>query len=351
MLLSGEYLSRYWHYFVTCLKHLTLKKTINLIKVEYKFYRNNTDLTEVSPYILFIEVSNVCNLRCPICLMGQRKLIPRQNLISYERYVSFVNPLKERLLTVFLYNWAEPFLNPDIYKIIKWTAESNVGTIVSSNLSLPIDAERLVKSELDYLIISGDGLTQEIYEKYRVGGSLELVLKNLKEIVDIKRKLKSRRPYIEWQCLVSKYNEFQLNEIRRKIRAMGADGVRFASLNFLSLSKEAAVEAGRDWLPKNPAFRGFNSENSYRIIKKRDRKPCYWLWRSAVVNPDGSLVPCCLYDTPGLGNVLKEPLSILWNSAYFRAARKISTCDQQEDQKVICDVCAAPFVYKRSAGN
>lgn len=345
---SKERFVRYWNYLSICLRHLTLKKLFNLFRIEYRLNRNKTDLAGLSPYILFVEVSNACNLRCPVCVMGRRNLIPRKNLISYDRYISLVSPIKDRLLMTFLYNWAEPFLNPEVYNIIKWNSRSNIGTIISSNLSLPIDAEEIVKSGLDYLVISGDGITQEVYEKYRVGGRLDLVLKNLSDIVAAKRKLRSKRPYIEWQCLVSKYNEFQMGEIESRIRAIGANEVRFASMNFLSLPQDVAAKEEKEWLPENPAFHEFSSANILNAAKAGRRKACYWLWRTAVVNTDGSMVPCCLFDVPGWGDAFGEGVLNVWNNKYFNTARGMVDCSQREGKGIICSTCTAPFISRKS---
>jgi len=90
------------------------------------------------------------------------------------------------------------------------------GTVVNSNFNAPVDGERLVRSGLDHLVISGDGITQEVYEKYRVDGKINLVLDNLRKIVNAKKKYGSKLPYIEWQCLVTKWNEAQLDDIKMK---------------------------------------------------------------------------------------------------------------------------------------
>ncbi len=343
--LFHEKAARHRRYALALLRHARWSKVINLLRVEYRRARNNPNLRGLYPWSLVVDISNVCNLRCPLCTMGQRRLIPRENLMSLENYVSLVEPLRDYLFLVFLYNWAEPFFNRDIYKIIRWNTQARLATFVSSNLNVTIDAEELVRSGLQQLVISGDGITQDVYEKYRVGGNLAQVLENLKNLVAAKRRLKSRLPYIEWQCLVTRYNEGQLDEIKRTILGLGADEVRFANLNLFSADDRAA--ARRDWLPQNPAYRAFAAESPRRESERTVRRPCYWLWRTAVINANGGAMPCCLFDVPDWGNALTEPFGTLWNNERFDAARKRSSpSGGPPQQQLVCDHCDAPFLYR-----
>jgi MoaA/NifB/PqqE/SkfB family radical SAM enzyme len=342
-MLIKERILRYWRYLYVSLRYMTLRKFVNLLKIEYKLVTGNPDLKE-TPYLLLIEISNRCNLRCPVCITGRREQVLRENIISFSNYVSIVEPLKERLCAIFLYNWAEPFLNPDIYRMIDWNRRSRIGTFVSSNLSLPVDAGRLVEAGLDHLTISGDGITQEIYEKYRVGGNLELVMKNLSNIVTAKKRLRSKRPFIEWQCLVTRYNESQMNQIKKVALASGVDQVRFASINFLFFPFAAAKKIENEWLPEHKKYRSYSSDNISRISSGR-RRACYWLWRTMVVNSDGSVSPCCVSNDKGWGNALKEPFSSIWNNDYFLDARRRSSSAERKHCALACDSCNAPFIY------
>ena len=51
-----------------------------------------------------------------------------------------------------------------------------------------INFEQLVKSKLNMLTISLDGMTQDTYQKYRRNGDVALVLNNIKELVAEKKR-------------------------------------------------------------------------------------------------------------------------------------------------------------------
>lgn len=343
MRIKKEQIARYKRYLISYLRHITLRKALNLVKVEFKLARNNPNLKHIYPHFLSVEISNVCNFRCPLCQMGQRKIIPRKNIMSMKNYISLIDPLKDYLFQVFLYNWGEPFLNRDIYKIIQFNTSQNIGTVVSSNFNIPIDGKKLVESGLEHLIISGDGITQSVYEKYRVGGKIDLVLNNLKKAMEAKQKANSKFPYIEWQCLVTKWNEFQLDEIKRTVLNLGVNEVRFCNISFYSAEDTQKAEA--KWLPQNPIYRALASESL--STRKGGRRPCFWLWRTAVVNVNGGITPCCLFDIPDWGNAFDEPFLSVWNNErYIEARMRSQNNSLMRKVKLICDNCNAPFIYK-----
>jgi MoaA/NifB/PqqE/SkfB family radical SAM enzyme len=342
-------MERHKRYLFFLWRHATFRKLLNMLKIEYRLAANSPKMEGLYPYILFVEISNACNLRCPICLMGQRKLIQRKNRMSFENYVKVLEPLKDYLVIVFLYNWSEPFLNKDIYRIIEWNTKADIATVVSSNLNSPVNAISLIESDLDMLIISGDGITQDIYKKYRIGGNLDIVFENLSKIVAAKKKARSSYPFIEWQCLVTRHNEPQMDDIRRIALERGADIVRFVNLNFYSVRNGEDLDAlKKEWLPENPIYReAFGSEVNLPE-GKRIRRPCYWLWRSPIINVDGSVGPCCMYDVSSWGNALDLGFVNVWNNDIFREARLRSQRNRLEPKhRIICDRCKAPFIFKR----
>jgi MoaA/NifB/PqqE/SkfB family radical SAM enzyme len=338
-----EQLYRYRKYLEINLPHLTPLKLLNMIRVEWRLLRRNPDLSGLYPYNLILDPASGCNLRCPLCFAGQGRLVPRDNLMSLENYRRIVGPLRSYLLQVFLYNNSEPFLNRDIYDIVSWNRSSNIGSVLSSNLSIPIDAERLVASGLEYLILSVDGSTQETYEQYRVGGDLELVLSNLRSIVAARSAAGSRLPFIEWQTLVTSRNEDELEDIRSLAYDLGADVVRFANLNFYAVEGDIAEVESR-WLPRNPTYRAFSSERASRG-SNAVRRPCFWLWRTAVVSANGGVIPCCLFDTEDWGNALESSLADVWQGELYQRARRLGVSPASGRSGTLCDDCPAPFVW------
>ena len=180
-------------------------------------------------------------------------------------------------------------------------------------------AEAVVRSGLDTMIISIDGVTQEVYEQYRVAGRLDRVLDNLRLLVETKRRLGVATPYLEWQFIVMRQNEHQVEAARALAGELGVDGIIFKNVDFpWGMDDPALAER---WLPAgNPrSIREATFDRPY----KEDGGACWRLWRTAVVNWDGGLAPCCYltdkkYD---FGDVSRHSVDEIWNNERYAAAR------------------------------
>ena len=71
------------------------------------------------------------------------------------------------------------------------------------------NSEKIVRSGLNKLIISLDGMDQETYSSYRVNGNLNTVIEGLKNVTHAKKKYNSSLK-IEIQFLVNRFNEHQI---------------------------------------------------------------------------------------------------------------------------------------------
>ena len=62
------------------------------------------------------------------------------------------------------------------------------------------------------LQVSIDAVTQETYDKVRPGGSLQKVIKNLDNFLNLKIKLKNPTPLVRVNFVKTNQNEFELEE-------------------------------------------------------------------------------------------------------------------------------------------
>ena len=166
------------------------------------------------PFTISIEPTNKCNLKCLECPTGNETSKRKTGYIDIDLYKKIIDEVKDYTIYQMLYFQGEPFLHPDIFKLIKYADDNKIITSTSTNGHFlnTENNERIIQSGLKKLIISVDGTTQDTYEKYRVGGKLETVLNGIEDLILIKRKLKSKYPLIIIQFLVFKHNEHQLKE-------------------------------------------------------------------------------------------------------------------------------------------
>ena len=197
---------------------------------EWELRRQKTTL-RCQPYYYIIDVCNVCNLRCPLCPTGNLTVGRKQAMLPLSQYKEIFDKIREYALVVSLYNHGEPLLNPDVFSIIEHTHRNQVGTDISSNFNWPrpVDVNDFIRSGLDYVTVSLDGVTQESYEQYRVRGDISEVFENLKRLVSAKKALKSKTPLIEWQFIVFQHNEHEMSAAKKLASEIGVDLLRFVS--------------------------------------------------------------------------------------------------------------------------
>jgi len=187
--------------------------------------------------------------------------------------------------------------------------------------------KKLVSSGLDILIISLDGTDQKTYEKYRRGGDYRKVIEGIRKIAAEKKRQKSKTPYLVWQFLVMKQNEHQIPKVYKMADKLGIDFVRIEPVRSdtskeIFQSDEEKIAKSKAWLPKSEKLSRFNYKKKAKKVK---RKSCIFLWSMPVINPNGSVAPCCSvypekYD---FGNAFKDTLMKVWNNKMYVSSRRI----------------------------
>jgi pyruvate-formate lyase-activating enzyme len=283
------------------------------------------------PYVLNIDTNNVCNLACPFCPTGTRQLERRKSRLGFDQVRRIVDLTRSHVLAVRFYNWGEPFINPDIFEMIRYTAAAGIHTTVSSNLSVKGDglAERIVDSGLDNLHVSVDGLEQATLERYRRKADAARVFGNVARIVEVRRARRSRTPRLELVFLVFRHNEHELPRLPRLRRELGVDVFR-ASAAFINHA---------DFVPEDPR---------YLPLQTIFRHSCHYLYSELTIEADGGISPCCTnssasFDVGSLDDV--ADLRALWNGPDFVAMRAknagITYLDAAGARRAtLCDHCS-----------
>ncbi len=331
---------RYLLYAQIALRHATLRKGLNWLRVE-RDYRRRALQCSGRPYALVLDTNNICNLRCPLCPTGIGTIDRTKGRMPPATFQHIIDHVGADLFMLALHNWGEPLLNRQIFDLITYAHEANVGTVISTNGTVlrEGDAERLVTCGLDHLIFSVDGVSQGVYETYRVGGDVEKAFANMRAVVEAKRRLRGRLPLIEWQYLVRHGNEHEVPLARRKAKALGVDILKFAPLGIMLGNTTRPFDHALvdEWLTPTAPDTVAAHKADYLIPQ-----PCFWLWKSAVINYDTTIAPCCwLSQTNGdFGTLAEDTFDDIWNGPAYQAAR--SRCggrDLPDRQGTICDGC------------
>jgi radical SAM protein with 4Fe4S-binding SPASM domain len=285
------------------------------------------------PYHLVVEPTNACNLGCPLCPTGIGAKTRSKGVMKMNSYKRIIDELGETALEIYFQNWGESTLVAELPLMIKHAASKGIYTHLSTNFSRKYKQgflEDLIDSGLALLHIDLDGLTQEVYEKYRKKGDLQLVLKNINLAVDIKKKTGVSFPQIEVSMLAMKHNEHQFEDFKKMAIELEVDHYQIDKIQV-----DPNSNASKSWLPNNKEYiyDTYNGEDS--------NTQCRWPWSGMVINWDGSVSPCCIVDSPkaDFGNVYEKSIMEIWNNDYYRSSRAEFGDQEQIVKQTICNIC------------
>ncbi|NTV29750.1 MAG: radical SAM protein [Candidatus Omnitrophica bacterium] len=145
--------------------------------------------------------------------------------MTFEEFKLVLSRLEDCLIGISFWNYGEPLMNNDLSMMIQYASDQGITTVASTN-GLLLDerlSEDLVRAGLKYLIVCIDGTTQNVYEKFRRGGSLEVVKENIRGLVKAKESQRSKFPIIDLQFIVMKDNEQQVADFFSLARELHAD--------------------------------------------------------------------------------------------------------------------------------
>jgi radical SAM protein with 4Fe4S-binding SPASM domain len=327
-------LTRMGRHALSVIKHSTPRKLFNLALVEVE-YRLRRTKVRGHPYIIIVDPLNVCNLRCPLCPTGTGDLERKQQRMEWETFTRTIDEVAPYAYEINLHNWGESLLHPRIFDMIEYVNKKNIATNMSTNFNRASDEkiDKLITSGLEYLILSIDGITQDTYVKYRVRGSVSKVLSNVEKLIQRRKELGSKTPFIEWQFIVFEHNAHELEAARQMAHDMGVDRFRVIPPGIPFASKEPD-KLKDDW---------FIKDDDGRVEAFQGDVPtsCFYLYRSMTTNPDGGTAPCCIVygDKNDFGDFKTESLDQIWNNKKYQSARALFKKGGRGVEPTICDGC------------
>ena len=327
-----------------------LRKRINRIKIKLS-YRLGLSRTLGMPKLITLEPTNHCNLKCPLCPTGEGDASVAYGLFKLDKYKKVVDVFSKWAQTVQLFSWGEPLLNKSFIEMIRYASQNphKIRSITSVNLNVITDEQikGLLTSNLDALHVSIDGITQEVYEKYRVGGNLEVVFDNLRKLLAAKKIYKSNTK-IQWDFIVMKQNEHQVEEAKKIAKDLeviiniscARTHLKEDTLNPV----DKMIDKYGEWLPSEPKYNSYNMDTKTR---KKSLKFCKSPWKEVMVNWNGDVFPCsCIHteEKDRMGNIFEQDFEEIWNGEKYIAARK-ELLGQPNDLETICRTCKKNGYY------
>jgi len=221
-----------------------------------------------------------------------------------------IDSVVDNLFLVQLYNWGEPLLNRDLFDFIDYAHRKSIFTMASSNMNFLREtmAEQVVTSGLDYFIAAIDGFSERSYVKYRRGGNFNKAIENLERVLDVRRKMRVSHPFVEWQYVVFRHNEHEIDEAQRFAKDIGVDYFHIIP---------GYVE-DHEWITTIPEYQ-------VNLGLPESVTHCARPWTHFNVRVDGGVASCCyeFFKEDDFGNIFETDFQKIWNNELFSSAREL----------------------------
>lgn len=305
------------------LKPLNAGRLANAVRAYHGFSRNKGGVQtpqKAWPMSLSIEPTTSCNLRCPECPSGLRSFTRPTGMLDPALLQTLLDEISPHLVYLNLYFQGEPYLHPDMNSLVRMGAERGLYTSTSTNAHFlrPERCADIVASGLSRLIISIDGMTQDTYASYRVGGQLEKVLEGTRNMVEARRSNGNRGPHLVWQFLVVGPNEHEVTEIQRQAESIGVDEL------VIKTAQLDQPEDGHPLLTQDPQLRRYDRTSAGKwVLRNPLADECWRMWQGCVMTWDGRVVPCC-FDKDAhhtMGQIGQASFEEIWFSDAYEAFR------------------------------
>lgn len=271
---------------------------------------------------LFIEISGVCNAKCPYCVQNRlRKDNHFGEVMSSKLFLQILNHLIEikaipKSRIIYLYNWGEPFLNPEINKILEILKEKNLQAGLSSNFIFLPNFDKQLLSVINNITFSLSGFSQKSYGRIH-GALLNEVLNNFEKLYEDLRKYSPKTKIkIAWHRY--SFNEDEFWKTYRYFNRPGIvvcpviayinDNIKFRAFLKNKLPKEDLSKIEQDILVDR-------IDKGIMYYKRKSQNYHCPQWDYIVISEAGELLLCCgltRYDYV-LGNVLDMTLEEIFN--------------------------------------
>jgi len=296
------------------------------------------------PVTVSVDLTRKCTMGCVMCWYWSPLIKEKPSCAWSEEHLEY--PLFLRLLedlrklqvkNIIFGGQGDPFLHPDIMRIIAATKKAGIGVslITSGNYFSAESLKGLVELGVDELDVSLHAATPEVYGRMHpslkpgVFGKIKADLIRLKEL----KAAGSCRPYLRLIDAVCGLNYKDAALMPELAAEVGASHIGYKRMDVIPETRSllmtpeqvreldgllAAAESRAAALGVTTSLGFFRryivpglTTGEY-TTGYYSEVPCYVGWLSSRVLSDGSVVPCCGCYNPPLGNIRRSSFAEIW---------------------------------------
>jgi len=285
-------------------------------------YRRRDAVCARPPVRLWIEPTNVCNLKCIMCPTGQGR-VKHPGRMPLDLYRKIIDEAATFAIDINLFGRGEAFLHPDLPEFVRYAHAKGLNTRLETNATMltPERSEAVIRAGLDFISFSFDGYSKEIYESIRRGANFEKTLDNIVQFLQIKKTLRLRKPYVSIQFIrTPRFLEGASKAAERRFkgqfRRLPFNTYRYVTPHRYTgeISEEVT---GTQY--------GYVKKGRHgRIFTRLIYTPCPYPWFGMHILWDGTVTPCCMdfHSRYVLGSVSESGLLEIWNGTAIKILRE-----------------------------
>jgi MoaA/NifB/PqqE/SkfB family radical SAM enzyme len=177
-------------------------------------------------HLLQVESAIACNLRCVMCPWREITKNSQNRGLMSQNVWDAIRPYLPQARSIDFTGGGEPLLQPHLADWIADAKEAGCETgFLSNGLLLKKDLlERILEAGMDWICISMDGATVEMYERIRVGSNFDRVCENVSNIAAMRH---GKIPKTMINFVLMDMNHHQVEEIVHLAAKLGVDQVNF----------------------------------------------------------------------------------------------------------------------------
>ena len=262
-----------------------------------------------SPFTIYIDPCNACDLRCTFCPQsdwGSRE----RGLMDWPLFEKIMSEVVElRPDRLFLFCFGEATLNKKLPRMIRFASDAGLSVRIHTN-AFAMDEELargLIESGLGECVFSFDTPDAKLYNRLRCGSDFDKALANIRRMIELRGEMGSDTPVFHLQEIL----EYDPNVKK-------PDNTKAYTDLFDGLSVKFRAKYMH-------SFAGQANEERFAKVQESGVSQCSQLHRRIVVNFDGKIHACCL-DPEGFNIVgdiqAGDTIAEAWNSPKMMELRR-----------------------------
>jgi MoaA/NifB/PqqE/SkfB family radical SAM enzyme len=312
---------------------------------------------DLFPPFLEIEPTTACNFKCVCCEHTYWKE-PTKNM-TFEQFKKIFDDFgKPKWLG--LTGIGSSYLNKDYHKMLQYAKSK--ATIIEvfdhfAHFKNDEQIRELIKIGPDFQFISIYGASTKSFEKICIGSNYELIEKNIRRFVEIKKEMKTRFPILNFHYIITSESKAEILDFLDFINSLDTEigevlitpmlhsfkeAKRYAigiDENYVNLIKERAGKY------KIPITINMSAKREAEGLSEKPPINNCKEYIMPFIFVTGHVTPCCGQNEANarewqkkmaLGNVLEKSFREIWYSQKYKEMRKLIRQNKCPKECVLC---------------